>query len=108
MHFHFPSLSLPDGSDNPVADFDALFAKPSKTLPLILGELGPVDDSMTTADAEAAMQRANNLSLPWTAWSLHMRCPPNMLQDLSAGGCGVGMPLRLTAWGRLVQKYIGL
>ena len=95
-------------SDNPAGEFAALFVNPSKTLPVFLGELGPVDNLMTSADAEAAMRRASNLSLPWTAWSLHMRCPPNMLQDLSGGGCGVGMPLRLTDWGRLVQKYINL
>lgn len=98
---------LPRGcAVNGVGEFDALFVNPSKTLPVVLGELGPMNGSMTTADAEAAMRRASNLSLPWTAWSLHMRCPPNILQDLSGGGCGVAMPLRLTDWGRLVLKYI--
>ena len=51
-------------------------------------------------------QTANSLGIPWTAWTLHMRCPPSLLQDLSNYGCGVGMPLRLTAWGELIKKYL--
>lgn len=29
-----------------------------------------------------------------------------MLVDNSAGGCGIGMPLQLTAWGSLVRSYL--
>ena len=104
-----PFLSFPhDPAVNPAEQFDYVFVDSSKTLPVVLGELGPVSGLMNSTDAEAAMRLANNLSLPWTAFSLHMRCPPNMLQDLSNNGCGVGMPLRLTDWGLLVQKYINL
>ncbi|KAI7843641.1 hypothetical protein COHA_002880 [Chlorella ohadii] len=91
---------------NPQADFAALWVNPAKTLPVLIGEFGPVDGSMTSADAEKLMQTANSLGIPWTAWTLHMRCPPNLLQDLSNYGCGVGMPLRLTAWGELIKKYL--
>lgn len=52
------------------------------------------------------VQVARDLGLPWTAWSLHMRCDPSMLQDRSGGGCGVGMQLQLTAWGSLVRGYL--
>ena len=51
-------------------------------------------------------QSANSLGVPWTAWTLHMRCPPNLLQDLSGNGCGEGMPLQLTGWGQLVKQYL--
>lgn len=51
-------------------------------------------------------QTANLLGVPWTAWTLHMRCPPNLIQDFSNYGCGEGMPLQLTAWGQLVKKYL--
>ncbi|EFN55667.1 expressed protein [Chlorella variabilis] len=61
---------------------------------------------MTLADAEALMQLTRTLGLPWTAWNLHMRCPPDMLVDLSSNGCGIGMPLQLTAWGSLVKTYL--
>lgn len=91
---------------NPSADFAALWVNPSKKLPVLIGEFGPVDGYMTSADAEALMQTANSLGIPWTAWTLHMRCPPSLLQDLSNYGCGVGMPLRLTAWGELIKKYL--
>lgn len=91
---------------NPAADYEALFVAPSRTLPVLLGEFGPVDGYQTPADCEALMQQAAQLGLPWTAWTLHMRCPPNMLQDLSNQGCGIGMQLRLTAWGQVVQKYL--
>ncbi|KAL4433697.1 hypothetical protein ABPG75_000138 [Micractinium tetrahymenae] len=91
---------------NPAADLGGLFVKPSATLPILIGEFGPAAGYMSLADSEALMQKARNLSLPWTGWSLHMRCDPSMLQDLSGGGCGIGMALKLTPWGTLVQKYL--
>ena len=33
-------------------------------------------------------------------------CRPDMLVDLSSNGCGIGMPLQLTAWGSLVKTYL--
>jgi hypothetical protein len=78
---------------------------PAQTLPVYIGELGPALD-MTLADAEACMQRASQLGIPWTAWSMHMRCPPNMLVDQSSGGCGIAMPLQLTQYGQRVKAYL--
>ncbi|PRW39381.1 Cation efflux system related [Chlorella sorokiniana] len=69
---------------NPAADFASLWVKPAQKLPVYIGEFGPVDGSMTSADAETLMQTANSLGIPWTAWTLHMRCPPNLLQDLNS------------------------
>lgn len=43
-------------ADNPSADFAALWVNPSKKLPVLIGEFGPVDGYMTSADAEALMQ----------------------------------------------------
>jgi endoglucanase len=94
---------------DPVADFDRLFVAPSKTLPVIIGEFGP-GGGMTTSDCATLMQRAEELEVPYLAWTFHMRCPPNLLVDNSGGRCGVGMTLSPTAWGqmfkdRLAQAY---
>ena len=85
-----------------------MFVIPSATLPVHIGEFGPVSGYMTQADTEELMKRAKNLSLPWTSWTFHHRCPPSMLQDLSNNGCGINMPLQLTSWGALVKKYRAL
>ena len=65
----------PTAADNPQSEFQSLFVVPSETLPIVIGEFGPFDGTMTLADAEALMQLTRTLGLPWTAWNLHMRCP---------------------------------
>jgi hypothetical protein len=89
---------------NPASDFDALFVAPSRTLPVIIGEFGPLEGSMRLADCQALMARARALDIPHLGWTFHMRCPPNMLVDHSGNGCGAGMPLEPTAWGRVMQE----
>lgn len=96
----------PPPADDPASEFDRLFVNPAQTLPVYIGELGPAADMMTLADAEACMQRASQLRIPWTAWSMHMRCPPNMLVDQSSGGCGIAMTLQLTQYGQRVKAYL--
>ena len=89
---------------------DALLDGPAKTLPVIIGEFGPVDDvnlaHMTVGDCAYLMQRAEEREVPYLAWTFHMRCPPSLLVDKSAGACGVGMPLEPTAWGKLVRDRL--
>jgi endoglucanase len=90
--------------------FQSRFIGPSRTLPVIVGEFGPVDQPgvarMTTADCRQLMEQADSLQVPYLAWTFHMRCPPNLLEDQSGGGCGVGMPLRPTAWGTLLRDHL--
>jgi len=83
---------------NPASDFDALFVTPSQTLPVIIGEFGVVS-GMTAEDCGLLMDQAEALQIPYTAWTFHMRCPPNLIEDSSGGGCGVGMDLTPTSWG---------
>ena len=95
-----------DGADL----FQSRFIGPSRTIPVIVGEFGPVDQPgvarMTTADCSALMAQADALQVPYLAWTFHMRCSPDLLEDLSGGGCGVGMPLRPTAWGALLRDHL--
>jgi hypothetical protein len=92
-------------ADNTQADFQSLFISPANSLPVVIGEFGP-SSTMTLADAELLMLQCNNLGLPWLAWTLHQRCPPNLLVDKSNQGCGEGMALQLTGWGAKVQQYL--
>jgi endoglucanase len=89
---------------NPQSDFTNLVTTPSSTLPLIIGEFGPWPSLMTTTDTQALIDLANSLEVPWAAWTMHMRCDPNLLVDNSAWGCGIGMTLAPTAWGQQIQQ----
>lgn len=87
------------------SQFNTLFVQPSQTLPVIIGEFGPAG-TMSQADAQALMDQAETLEIPWLAWTFHMRCSPNMLTDFSGGGCGVGMALAPTSFGTLVRTQL--
>ncbi len=91
---------------NPSSDFDDLFGTPSQTLPVIIGEFGPAESSMTQADCSVLMSQAESLQIPYTGWTLHMRCSPSMLVDYSGSGCGVGMSLEPTSWGTLLKEAL--
>lgn len=92
-----------------VGRFEQYFVNPSRTLPVIIGEFAPIDNYgvvMTQADAIQLMDRAEAAGIPYLAWTFHMRCGPALIQDLSNGGCGGGMPLRTTAWGELMRSRL--
>jgi hypothetical protein len=95
---------------DPRAKIDALLDGPAKTLPVIIGEFGPVTDqhlaTMTMDDCAYLMERAEEREVPYLAWTFHMRCPPNLLVDTSGGTCGVGMPLQPTPWGTLLEERL--
>ncbi|MFL5422134.1 MAG: cellulase family glycosylhydrolase, partial [Myxococcales bacterium] len=91
---------------DPQANFPALFQNPSKTLPVVIGEYGPVAGAMTAADVAALMASATSLEIPHLAWTFHMRCSPNLLVDNSGGSCGVGMPLAPTAFGSQLIDHL--
>ena len=95
---------------DPKATVDALFNGPAKTLPVIIGEFGPLDDQklahMTPADVDYLMKRAEAAEVPYLAWTFHMRCPPNLLVDNSNNGCGDGMKLEPTPWGQQLKDQL--
>ena len=92
---------------DPEIDFPALFETAAKTLPVIIGEFGP-SQGMSEADASALQQAAEQMEIPHLAWTFHMRCSPNLLVDNSGGGCGRGMPLQPTSWGKLVKDRFAI
>lgn len=88
-------------------------------LPIIVGEWGaayaPSGVPATDDDARwytrpseipALFALMESLGVSHTAWSLAHRCPPNVLVDNSNGGCGIGMPLALTAWGQQLKGLL--
>lgn len=88
--------------------FDELVTKPSRKLPVIIGEMGVVDDQnakMLPEDCEALMDLAEKLDVPWLAYTFHTNCPPNLLVE-RAGTCGVGAPLEPSPWGRIVKERL--
>lgn len=91
---------------NPEADFDNMLVTPAQTLPVIVGEYGPVAGTMTEADCQALMALVDLQGIPNLAWTFHMRCPPNLIVDNSGGGCGVDMNLQPTAWGSLLMQHL--
>lgn len=87
--------------------FEAQWVQPSLRIPVLIGEFGPAM-GMSATDCAQLIQRANDLGVSWAAWSLHHRCDApeqtaDMLVDNSSNGCGRGMELVLTDWGRQVQ-----
>lgn len=90
---------------DPASQFDTLFGNPAKTLPVIVGEFGP--SGMTEDECGQLMQKAEALEVPYLAWTFHQRCPPNLLQE-TAGGCGIGMPLRPTSWGQRLKDRLAV
>jgi endoglucanase len=92
---------------DPASTFQSRFVGPSATLPVIIGEFGPaVEAGMTIDDCRQLMTLADSLSVPYLAWTFHPRCSPNLLQDLTGGACGVGMPLAPTNWGTVVREHL--
>jgi endoglucanase len=91
---------------DPPAQFQNIFIAPSQTLPVIIGEFGPTDGYLTMEAAVDMMDIADQLQIPYLAWTFHMRCPPSLLVDHSIGGCGINMALLPTAWGQLVKDRL--
>ncbi len=93
---------------DPSSQFNELFVVPAQTLPVIIGEFGPVDSAgMTLVDTQLLMDKAESLHVSYLAWAFHGRCPPNLLVDLSNGGCGVNMQLVPTPWGQQLKTQLG-
>lgn len=81
---------------------------PAQSKAVIVGEFGPAPngDYMTNAETRTFMTRMRAAGITWAAWTLHMRCPPNLLVDNSNWGCGRDMVLALTPWGQAVADNL--
>ena len=90
---------------DPATAFDDMFVKPAEEIPVIIGEFGPMH-SMSMQDSATLMEVAEANDIPYLAWTFHMRCPPNLIEDFSNGGCGVDMPLEPSDWGRLFMERL--
>lgn len=87
--------------------FTDRFVTPGLSLPVVIGEFGPLEDaSMTLVDTQALMLRAEAAGVPYLAWTFHGRCVPSLLVDTSGGGCGIGMPLTPSAWGQQLKARL--
>src|SRR5207244_9705250 len=91
---------------DPQASFQSEFVQYASTLPIIIGEFGPMSGEMTQADCTTLMDQAQALEIPHLAWTFHMRCSPDLLVDNSSGGCGVSMPLQPTGWGTQLKNRL--
>jgi endoglucanase len=90
--------------------FDELVTRPSKKLPVIIGEMGVVNDKsavMLPDDVSALIDLAERLDVPWLAYTFHTNCPPNLLVE-HIGSCGVGAELSPSAWGRIVKERLAI
>lgn len=94
---------------NSESDFNNLINTPAATLPVIVGEYGPINSpgvaTMTLADCQELMTRCDSLGVSYLAWALHTSCPPNLLVLTGSNSCGIGSVLQLTEWGQLVSAH---
>jgi len=93
---------------DPQSAFQARFVDPKKKIPVIIGEFGPVTDvaQMSLDDCKKMMEQAEANDVPYIAYTFHFRCPPNLLKDTSEHGCGVGMSLEPTEWGKALKDRL--
>jgi len=99
---------------NSPSDYDSLFVAPGKTLPVILGEFGPINDEFHKAnldDIQTLMNKANDSQISYLAWTFHQDCSPNLISDKpgqswskNAEIDGLGMPLNPTDFGTLLKN----
>ncbi len=78
----------------------------SQTIPVIIGEFGPVSNYMTMDDCIQLMDLADDRQIPYAGWSFHHNSNPSMLVDNSNGSMGEGMDLKPNEWGRVVRDHL--
>jgi endoglucanase len=102
---------------NSPGDFDGLLA-PSASIPLVMGEYGPVNDQYnqaTLSDVQTLMNKATAASVPYLAWTFHQDCSPNLIgmnanmtwdTGSSDPNGGLGMTLNPTDFGKLLMTEL--
>ncbi|MCE9623963.1 MAG: glycoside hydrolase family 5 protein, partial [Deltaproteobacteria bacterium] len=98
---------------NAPADFNALFLNSGKSIPVVIGEYGPINDQFHKAsvqDMQTLMSQANAASIPYLAWTFHHYCLPNLIADKLGATWdkntetdGLGMDLNPTDFGLAVK-----
>ena len=99
---------------NSPADFASLLlVSPTRTIPVILGEFGPINDQWnqaTVSDMQTLMDMAKANNIPHLAWTFHQYCPPNLIANTpgvawntnSTTPNWIGMPMYPTDFGQLL------
>jgi len=91
-------------------DFGQWFYTAQQSIPVIIGEFGPATVNgtlyMTLDECEQLMDTADALQIPYTAWSFHQRCPPNLIVDQTGSGLGVDMDIEPTEWGEVLMEHL--
>ena len=98
---------------NSPADFTAMLVTPAATIPVIVGEFGPINDAWhhaTVSDMQTLIDMANANNIPHLAWTFHQYCPPNLIADTpgktwnanSTPADWHGMPIYPTDFGQLL------
>ena len=90
--------------------FEERFIDPSEHIPVVIGEFGPAVIGevlyMTLEECQLMMDEAEDLQIPYTAWSFHQRCPPCLFEDLIGSGAGFDMDIVPTEWGELLMDQL--
>ncbi|MBI3557168.1 MAG: hypothetical protein HY074_12965, partial [Deltaproteobacteria bacterium] len=102
---------------NSPGDFAGMLA-PSSTLPLLIGEYGPVNDQWsqaTVVDMQTLVDRADAAGVPHLAWTFHQYCSPNLIGqapgmtwDMNSTNTngGLGMTLNPTDFGKFLIGHL--
>jgi hypothetical protein len=109
---------------NSPGDFAALLlaAPGPRTIPVIVGEFGPIGPpgpvdpfhAATVADMQTLINLANANNIPWLAWTFHQYCPPNLIADVPGKTWNDnstpvdfhGMPIYPTDFGQLLKDNL--
>ena len=97
-------------------DYDSLFINPGKSLPVVIGEFGPINDPVhkaDLADIQTLMDKAEAAQIPYLAWTFHQYCSPNLIADQpgviwsqNTETDGLGMPHHPTDFGALLKDNL--
>jgi len=92
---------------NHTFEWQSLFISPSSFLPMIIGEYGPATGYMTLEDSKGLMVKAEELEVPYIAWSFSPECVPGLLATAdNPTDCGEGLPLVPSEWGKLLKERL--
>ena len=101
---------------NAAKDHNALFVNPGKTIPVIIGEFGPIKDPFHQADlndVKTLMSQANASQIPYLAWTFHQDCSPNLIGDKpgmtseqATPGDGLGLTYFPTDFGMTLKSNL--